>query len=382
VNYRLTCLTPVLIGDGRELAPIDYMVWKDQVNILDQNRIFKLLARGPRLENYLAQLKRADKLDFASWGGFAQNFAGRRIPFEHPSCTPIWEKARAEHLFIPLFASGQRGPYVPGSALKGALRTGLLFQRWSPELFKDLAERLRDERPPRHPGEAADERLLGSPANSRMKAVSAADSKPAPEAAMKVYLLRTTTLQAKAGRLELGWKQTPRGAVDGSRPEESTPMFAEMATPGTVFEGRWSEREFFRNTEILRVLHWKEPSGTVALVKASNAFADSLLSHHLRYFEAVGLGKVKECVAGLLDRVRSLADSTNACVVPVGWGCGILSKSGWVDTAAPPYREMMRHVAMYSKAIQSGLPFPKTRRIVFLNNQPAALPGWALVEFA
>ena len=78
MRYRLTCLTPVLVGDGGRLSPIDYMVWKDQVNVLDQNRIFKLLSKGPRLEGYLSQLKRATKLDFASWGGFAQNFAHLR----------------------------------------------------------------------------------------------------------------------------------------------------------------------------------------------------------------------------------------------------------------------------------------------------------------
>ena len=76
MNYRLTCLTPTLVGDGQRLSPIDYMVWKDHVNVLDQWRIFRLLAKGPRLESYLTQLKKADKLDFASWGGFAQNYAG------------------------------------------------------------------------------------------------------------------------------------------------------------------------------------------------------------------------------------------------------------------------------------------------------------------
>ena len=81
MKYKITALTPLLVGGGQELAPIDYMVWKDQVNVLDQPRIFKLLSRGPRLDGYLAQLRRADKLDFASWGGFAQNFSERRIPF-------------------------------------------------------------------------------------------------------------------------------------------------------------------------------------------------------------------------------------------------------------------------------------------------------------
>ena len=95
MRYRLTCLTPTLVGDGQKLAPIDYMVWKDYVNVLDQRRIFRLLAKGPRLEGYLSQLKKAEKLDFASWGGFAQNYAGRRIPFEHASSTQYWEKAQS-----------------------------------------------------------------------------------------------------------------------------------------------------------------------------------------------------------------------------------------------------------------------------------------------
>jgi CRISPR-associated protein Csm5 len=130
MRYRLTCLTPLLVGDGRKLAPIDYMVWKDQVNVLDQWRIFRLLAKGPRLDSYLTQLKNAEKLDFATWGGFAQNFAGRRIPFENAAYSSYWNRAGGESLHIPTFACGASGPYLPGSAIKGALRTGMVFSQW------------------------------------------------------------------------------------------------------------------------------------------------------------------------------------------------------------------------------------------------------------
>jgi CRISPR-associated protein Csm5 len=115
------------VGDGGRLSAIDYMVWKDHVNVLDQRRIFRLLAKGPRLEGYLSQLKKATKLDFASWGGFAQNFAGRRVPFENPAYAAYWERASAESLAIPTFSSGPSGPYLPGAAIKGALRTGVFF---------------------------------------------------------------------------------------------------------------------------------------------------------------------------------------------------------------------------------------------------------------
>src|ERR1700691_1291038 len=153
MKYRVTVLTPTLVGNGDKLSPIDYMVWRDQVNVLDQTRIFKLLSRGPRLEGYLTQLKKATKLDFASWGGFAQNYADRRIPFEDVAYTPYWERAQAESLSIPTFAATNDGPFLPGAAIKGALRTAFVFANMKPTAIKEVAGELEGEQPSRHPGD-------------------------------------------------------------------------------------------------------------------------------------------------------------------------------------------------------------------------------------
>ena len=61
MKYRVTVLTPTLVGNGDKLSPIDYMVWRDQVNVLDQTRIFKLLSKGPRLEGYLDPVAQSDE---------------------------------------------------------------------------------------------------------------------------------------------------------------------------------------------------------------------------------------------------------------------------------------------------------------------------------
>jgi len=318
MRYRLTCLTPVLVGDGSRLSPVDYMVWKDHVNVLNQRRIFRLLAKGPRLENYLMQIKRAEKLDFASWGGFAQNFAGRRIPFEHPSSTGYWERLRAEHLHIPTFASGPAGPYLPGSALKGALRTALVASRIKPEALDRAAAQAGEGRPWRRPAESLERDALGSSGRDRMRMFGVADSSCVETASMKVYLLRTATLVARdGGKFGLGWKQSPRGHAEARRPEDGTPEFAEMAAPDTCFEGNWREAGFSNDSET-----------TAAL----------------------------------------------------GWGSGLVSKTLAPDTTQESYRQMLRTTGIYDRAIRSGMPFPKTRRIVFLGNQPAAVAGWALLE--
>ena len=379
MRYRVICLTPTLVGDGQRLAPIDYMVWKDHVNVLDQNRIFKLLAKGPRLEGYLNQLKKAEKLDFGSWGGFAQNFAGRRIPFEHPSSTQVWERAHAENLFIPTFASGPKGAYLPGTALKGGVRTGFVHQQITEQSVKDLAGRAGAEgRLPRHPGEVIEQAALGSGGADPLRSVSTADSLPIRENSFKVYLLRVSTLESRGGRYELGWKQSPRGAV--KRAEESTPIFAEMADPGTVFEGEWSESAFLHRPEIAKALRRRAPLETDAMLSAVNSYSEQLIRIHKQYADWTGLPILGGTLDQLAERLRQIREANRGCLLPLGWGAGFLSKTAFLNTQDEAYRQILRQVPFYARAIQSGLPFPKTRRIVFVGNQPASLPGFVHLE--
>ncbi len=365
MRYRITCLTPTLIGDGQKLSPIDYMVWKDHVNVLDQRRIFKLLSKGPRLDGYLAQLKRADRLDFAAWGGFAQNFAGRRIPFENVSAIPHWEKAHPENLFIPTFATSHAGPYIPGTAIKGALRTGAVADRWTEGSMRDLSERLTsEERLPRHPALRAEEAVLGGSGASRMKRFSAGDSAAVTHAGMKVYLLRVSTLIPKGGgKYEVGWK-SQRGATNWM--DDSTPLFAEMASAGTTFDGFWRE---------------KSPSDRIKQFQASNRYAAKLLAHHKAYAELTGLSHLHSSISDLEKKAEKTSERQDACILSVGWGGGLIGKSAYLDTQDESYRKILRQ-SVYQRAIQTGLPFPKTRRVVFQANQPTTLPGFVLLEVA
>ncbi len=378
MRYRATVLTPLLVGDGRKLSPIDYMVWKDHVNVLDQWRIFRLLAKGPRLEGYLAQLKKADKLDFASWGGFAQNFAGRRVPFESPAYSAYWNRASGESLHIPTFSAGPSGPYLPGASIKGGLRTGMVFAHWRDGMLQDLLARVQGERLPRRPAEGAEEQALGPAGSNRMRFVSAGDSAPVATAQFKIYLLRTSTLQPRGGALALGWKQSPRGAVDGARPEDSTPAFAEMATPGTVFEGDWGEKAFFLQPEVRRSIRWPELS-RARIFEAVNVYAAGLLTLQRQYASWAGLGVLDQSLVELEARLAA-ARERGTCLLCLGWGGGLPAKSAWLDTTNADYRQILQQFALYNRALASNLPFPKTRRIVFLNNRPATLPGW--VELA
>jgi CRISPR-associated protein Csm5 len=377
MRYKVTALTPLLVGDGHELAPIDYMVWKDQVNVLDQGRIFKLLARGPRLEGYLAQLRRATKLDFASWGGFAQNFSQRRIPFEHPEAATTWNSAPAESLFIPTFAADHRGAYLPGSALKGALRTSIVFSRWTASTIDRIAGLVENDRVPRRVAEPA-EVSCGA---SQAKVVSIADSEPIPASTFKIFLTRVASLDTRqAGKSQLAWKVAGRGSVGPQKISDATPVFAEMAAPGTGFTGEWHERTFLENPELAHALGWRSVPEPKLILDAANQHAAAQLELHARYAESTGLEGLHKTVQDLNREMLAAKDAPGSCLLCLGWGSGFLSKVGFLQTEQESYRKILRAVPGFAKAIREGVPFPKTRRIVFAGGQPSTLPGWVKLQ--
>lgn len=378
MNYKLTALTPTLVGDGRELSPIDYMVWKDQVNVLDQPRIFKLLSRGPRLEGYLTQLRKATKLDFASWGGFAQNFSQRRIPFENPAATSIWNAAPSESLFIPTFAANYRGAYLPASALKGALRTGLVFSRWSASTMERIASSLEGDRLLRRTSESAESQAGAS----QTRIISAADSKPVPSSVFKIYLTRVASLDTRQpGKPQLAWKVAGRGSVPNQRVNDSTPVFAEMTVPGTTFEGEWKLEHFLENEEVARALGWRSVPDVAMFTKAANDYAAAQLQIHAQYAETAGLAALHQTVTQLQERLEEARSSQSICLLCLGWGSGFVSKSAFLDTDNAYYRKILRGVPSVAKSIRDGVSFPKTRRIAFSGGQPAYLPGWTALQF-
>jgi CRISPR-associated protein Csm5 len=373
MKYKVTALTPLLVGDGRELSPIDYMVWKDQVNVLDQTRIFKLLSRGPRLDGYLAQLRKATKLDFASWGGFAQNFSQRRIPFETADATAIWNNAPPEALFIPTFAANYRGAYLPASALKGALRSGLVFSRWSLGTMERAAAAMEGDRLPRRVSDSAE----GSAQASQMRVLAVADSEPVSTSAFKVYVSRTASLDFRqAGDPQLVWKVAGRGSVAAQRVNEATPVFAEMAIPGTEFAGRCDERTFFEQPDLARSLGWRNVPSIDAIVTAANQFAASQLEMQARYAQATGLPQLQETVSHLQSELQAVQTGALSCLLCLGWGGGFLSKACFHDTDSEAYRKILRSVPSISRAIRDRVPFPKTRRLIFAGGKPASVPGW------
>jgi CRISPR-associated protein Csm5 len=386
-RYRVTCLSPVLAGDGGELSPIDYMVWRGHVNVLDQRRIFRLLAKGSRLEGYLTQVRKATKLDFGSWGGFAQNFAERRVPFEHASAVAHWERLRSEDCFIPTFARNGSGAYLPASVIRGSLRTVMAAAALKGNA--DALERAAAaERTLRRPGTEVEREALGSRHGQAgldvLKAVAAGDSDPISNDPLQIFLTRTASLveqRGSPGRFGLGWRLIPRGTVEDRRIADSAATFAEMAMPGTTFEGEWTERAHYQSPEIAKSLGWDRGYSREDLLQAANGYAAIALDQHRAFAAVAGLDELQQSVESLLGQLQQAAENGNACLLNLGWGGGMLGKTLWPRMSGEAIRRVLAANPFYERAIRTGIPFPKSRRIVFSNDRPRHLAGWVRLEW-
>jgi CRISPR-associated protein Csm5 len=152
-----------------------------------------------------------------------------------------------------------------------------------------------------------------------------------------------------------------------------------MASPGTVFEGGWHENEFLKRPEVQQSLNWREPVERSTLLEAANRYAGALLEAQKRYCEVAGLALVHRNMELLETRLAEARDQGNSCLLCLGWGGGLLARVAWLKTEDPVYRRIIEQTRLFRTAYQ-GLPFPKTRRVIFLGDQPATLPGWALLE--
>ena len=148
-----------------------------------------------------------------------------------------------------------------------------------------------------------------------------------------------------------------------------------MAVPGAAFEGDWNEKTFFLQPEVRRSIRWPESMSRARVFEAANVYAAGLLTLQRQDASWAGMGLLDKNLDELEQRLAA-AREKGACLLSLGWGGGLPTKSAWLDATNTDYRQILQQFGQYNSALAGNLPFPKTRRIVFLNNRPATLPGW------
>src|SRR6185436_617995 len=117
--------------------------------------------------------------------------------------------------------------------------------------------------------------------------------------------------------------------------------------------------------EVRKSVRWPEAFSRARIFEAANVYASGLLALQRQYASWAGMGLLDKNLDELEKRLAS-AREQGRCLVTLGWGGGLLTKSAWLDTTNPDYRTILQQFSIYNRALATNLPFPKTRRIVFI----------------
>jgi CRISPR-associated protein Csm5 len=133
-KIKLTTLSPIFIGGGEfsDLSQLQYVLTGNKLKIVDETKFMKFLKQSNHLDkfiNYVSkpQYNKNGKLispTLTYW--INQNFSNREIDI-YSKIENIGEIAKRNLNYVRSFIkNNEEKPYIPGSSIKGAIRTALL----------------------------------------------------------------------------------------------------------------------------------------------------------------------------------------------------------------------------------------------------------------
>ncbi len=347
-TMHLITLAPLHIGSGRELLlDYDYVVYKGRTWRVDEEALFDALMRR---------------------GDFAPDDPASKLlhPHDYRSDSPLFRYVIKGHprsrrpgaRLREQIKDSSDHPYLPGSSLKGALRTALVD--WALEQNPQALDtrRLKDNR--KWAAQPLERTLLGrSPNHDLLRALQVGDSLP-------LDPNRTLTIE-NAQVLTAGQSGSPI-EVEALRPEVRlrVPIKLDLS----LFTPQAEQQLHFGHKR-----KWLEDLMTICRNRARMVIAaeQEWFNHHYPRSRA----------AVFYDRLHDLVTSlpVNRALIQIGWGGGWQNKTIGLRMSDRQREDVIRRYRLARGRRRRGDPFPKSRRVVLDEQEQPIVPfGWVLVE--
>jgi len=350
LKVKLKTLTPVNVGTGETLSQFcDYVYDDGFIYYLDHDLIALELSKRPDgdrlMDEFVATVRNqagANVQNRFRIKGFLENagldfknFASKRIAVDDEI---------KEQIQLHIKTGGR--PYIPGSSLKGAIRTAII----SCFFTKGLEKNIKDTK------EYIGQDILGRYDEDILKFLQVSDTVPFGEEELDIVKFFRYNLKTNKLDIPVVKEVIPPG-------KECTFIMGLKAKKGQV-DSRFEFLEEGKESRLFEII---------------NTFARNSLETELKELKRSSSGKLKdveEFYISLLDEVRT-ADNTREAYMRIGSG-----KTFYDNTIAHRLSKGFLDKIInrnYKKADPNF--FPKTRTIVLYKGQITA-PGWVKLERA
>ncbi len=354
-NVTISTLTPLHIGNGQELLrDYDYATHQGKTWVLNADA-------------FLAHLQRPD-------GSFDDRILGR------PGAELLDAKDfRLDSEFFRYILPGQPRsqshgaalqaqykdafdkPYIPGSSLKGALRTVLAWYGFQQKGMRLNVQDLRGSRS--WAGQGYERKIFGKDPNyDLLRALQVADS-----------------ANVGADRLQIVNAQVFTGSE-----KTGAPIELEAVRSDTVFKTTITVDDYLHSDTAEKVLRFgKRWQWLEDLPEIARQYGRETIAAEIEWYRTRNYSHVATFYQRLLNVIERGGLGKNSFFAQIGWGGGWPSKTIGQPLQADKraWEDLLGNKRLSPARFrrQRGDVFPKSRRAVAVQGQPAAPLGWCLI---
>ncbi len=370
VQAVLKVLTPVHIGCGiRWQKNLDFVVDREGTYVIPEHLLMRYLQEH---SESLAAFE--DEQARTEWLWEIEGGIEYKLP------------CRSREILV-FMRDGNGQPYVPGSSLKGALRT-VIFRHFWEQLDRGRKQQLLTQTGKKKEWAAQPlvREVLGRDPNHDLLRALAVFDMPVHQEDLDLYRLFMLNLTDPEGR-GYGWRNVPqRRSLPDIR--KATPIYAEMIRPGTqgIFSLRL-DRFLLEDERAERELHFNDKQFSLEqLVRWANRHARYLLEREQAFLEQCDDGRLQrllDSIDWLLQQIpdEDTPDEGKRFLLRVGWSSGWRTMTGDYLEGVNLNEIRKKYGLNYDrKKNQLRFPvFPKTRKVVFDGEEPSWLAGWVQI---
>lgn len=380
LRYRLETLSPVHIGSGEEYGALDGVYWEGRWYLIDIEKAVQQSGASP---TDLANAMMHSEFNWASWLR-RHNLSPQAVARRSVACAQNPERTKIRACLRDPYER----PYVPGSTLKGAIRTALLEalineldENRARRYIQEIAQRNEQGKPKydrRYVARRVLEKDLLTGDKSPRKKDPRADLDPNYDLLRALHVVDSEPIEPERVEIGLVWVYTirNRALVQKRASNEEYKMLLEWLPAGVT-----TQVEIVLDAHLLSEPVRQQLGFTAESVQLIQEFAAhcnerarSLIESETEFYEVYALPSAQRFYKQLQARLQQV-EHASGFLLNIGWG------SGWEAKAVlnPLTEELDNEYEQVRRLYGLGRPhddFPKTRRLAYRNNQPYAPLGW------
>jgi len=352
-DLSLTTLSPLHIGEGLSLRRnFDFVVHGGKTYRLDLDSVLE--AKGEQLKpdrrgNYPPPGSLLSPGDFKKAAFFRYVLPGE--PRSHKTYAEVQSCIKDVH----------DRPYVPGSSLKGVLRTALAWRAWPERNIRLDVNRLGRNR--KFAGQALEKQIFGKdPNHDLLRVLRVSDLSGAGKAGQGLALVNAQVLTKR---------------------ETGSPIELEAVRGDVTFSGTLSLDDDLLKGEMARALGFEGQQPWLEdLATHLQAHSQERIEHLAAWFSAVDGA---ERIAAFYRKLANANLKGERALIQLGWGAGWDSKT-FGSRLSQDHEQMKQIVGKYKLdragrgRSGAGRSFPASRRVVMKDGrQPYSPFGWCLL---